>query len=96
MVELVKNLKTVEEKLYYMNKPKYYGWQSTVIEASRIRSTSLDLVQYITNTTTVENELPPIYNLKTSSGRELDVLEGNKKPRIKLRIFLDTNKFELG
>ena len=76
LVNLVKNLKTVEEKLWYINKPKYYGWQSTVIDASWIRPASLDLVQYITNTTIVENELPPMYNLKTSSGRELDVLEG--------------------
>ena len=67
---------TVEEKLYYVNKPKYYGWQSVIIDASKIQPTSLDFSQYITNTTTIENELPLVYNLKTSSGKELDVLGG--------------------
>ena len=59
-----------------MNKPKYYGWQSYIIDASKIQPTSLDFVQYITNTTLVENELPSIYNLKISSGKELDTLQG--------------------
>ena len=82
MVNYVKALDTVEEKLYHMNKPKYYGWQSVVINARKIQPTSLEFVQYVTNTTTVENELPGIYNVKTSSGKELDVLEG-----IMLKIF---------
>ena len=59
-----------------MNKPKYYGWQSYVIDASKIQPTSLDFVQYITNTTTIDNELPAVYNLKTSSGKELYSLQG--------------------
>ena len=63
-----------------MNKPKYYGWQSYIIDASKIRPTSLDFVQYITNTTLVENELPPIYNLKTSSGKELETIQGKNDP----------------
>ena len=77
LVEFVKTLDTVEEKLYHMNKPKYYGWKSYVINAANIQPTSIDFVQYVTNTTVVENELPPIYNLKTSSGKELDVLNGS-------------------
>ena len=85
--------------MWYINKPKYYGWQSTVIDASWIRPASLDLVQYITNTTTVENELPPVYNLKTSSGRELDVLEGNKSSNAVLSkwldVWLNSGKFKL-
>ena len=80
LIENVRKLDTVEEKLYYMNKPKYYGWQSYIIDASKIRPTSLDFVQYITNTTLVENELPPIYNLKTSSGKELETLQGKTDP----------------
>ena len=76
LIQTVKDLDTVEEKLYYMNKPKYYGWQSYVIDASKIQPTSLEFVQYITNTTTIDNELPAVYNLKTSSGKELYSLQG--------------------
>ena len=75
-MDYVKKLDTVEEKLYHINKPKYYGWQSYVINATNIKPTSLDFVQYVTNTTMVENELPSVYNLKTSSGKELEVIEG--------------------
>ena len=76
-MDFVKTLDTVEEKLYHVNKPKYYGWKTYVINAASIQPTSLDFVQYVTNTTVVENELPSIYKLKTSSGKELDVLDGN-------------------
>ena len=81
---------TVEEKLYHINKPKYYGWQSVVIDAKKIQPTSLDFAQYATNTTSIENELPAIYNLKTPSGKELDLLEGQEK-RNRLINSLDVN-----
>ena len=29
--EFIKNLKTVEEKQYQMNRPKYYGWYSHIL-----------------------------------------------------------------
>ena len=80
LVQCVKSLSTVEEKLYHVNKPKYYGWQSVIVEASRIQPTSLEFAQYVTNTTTVDNELPPLYKLKTSSGKELDLLDGKHIP----------------
>ena len=54
----IKSLKTVEEKQIYLNKPKYYGWYSCVMDIDRIPPDTLDLMQYATNTTIVKNELP--------------------------------------
>ena len=61
LVETMKNLKTVEEKQWYINKPKFYGWYSTVVNADRIRYGTLDFVQYVTNTTVVDDRLPERY-----------------------------------
>jgi hypothetical protein len=72
-VELVKSLKTVEEKQYYLNKPKYYGWYSTIIDAQFVRYGSLDLVQYLTNTTLIDNKLPERYgNVVTNADETAD------------------------
>ena len=59
--EFVKSLKTVEEKQWYLNKPKYYGWYSRVVDAKAIKYGSLDFVQYATNTTLVDGKLPDRY-----------------------------------
>jgi len=45
LAETLKRLKTVEEKQWYINKPKFYGWYTTVVDADRIRYGTLDLVQ---------------------------------------------------
>lgn len=61
----VKGFRTVEEKLYYMNMPKYYGWPCHVIHAAQIQPTSLDLVRYLTNTAVVSVDQGP-YSLPNS------------------------------
>ena len=61
LVETMKSLKTVEEKQWYLNKPKFYGWYSSVIGADRIRYGTLEFVQYVTNTTLVDGRLPDRY-----------------------------------
>ena len=47
----MKNLQTVEEKQIYLNKPKYYGWYSCVIKNAKIGPTTLEFLQFATNTT---------------------------------------------
>ena len=47
----MKNLQTVEEKQIYLNKPKYYGWYSCVMKNTKIGPTTLDFLQFVTNTT---------------------------------------------
>ena len=54
----MKSLNTVEEKQIYLNKPKYWGWYSCVMNIENIPPESLSLIQYATNTTIVKNELP--------------------------------------
>jgi hypothetical protein len=44
-VETMKSLQTVEEKQWYLNKPKFYGWYTTVVDAKEIRYGTLDFVQ---------------------------------------------------
>ena len=47
----MKSLQTVEEKQIYLNKPKYYGWYSCVMKNTKIGPTTLDFLQFVTNTT---------------------------------------------
>lgn len=54
----MKSLRTVEEKQIYLNKPKYFGWYSCVLDIDKIPPDSLDLMQHATNTTIVKNKLP--------------------------------------
>lgn len=65
LVEFVRSLRTVEEKLFYLNKPKYYGWYSSIIDPSRIGYGSLDFIQYATWTHVV-SELPERYQNKVT------------------------------
>ena len=76
----MKSLKTVEEKQYYLNKPKYYGWYSTMIDAQFIRYGSLDLVQYLTNTTLIDDKLPERYgNVGTNNEETSEVPSREEK-----------------
>jgi len=56
----VKALKTVEEKQYFTNLPKYFGWRTYHMDSSKIPPAALPSVRYITNTTLVEG-LPEVY-----------------------------------
>jgi len=82
LVETVKNLKTVEEKQWYINKPKFYGWYTTVVNANRIRYGTLDFVQYITNTTVVDDRLPDRYGnvVKSSGDEETETAKNGEAP----------------
>lgn len=60
LVDKFDQLKTVEEKLYYLNMPKYYGWYSAVIKDQMIPYGCLDFAQYSTWTRTVPG-LPALY-----------------------------------
>ena len=61
--EKIKKLETVEEKLYGINMPRYYGWKSLYLKERHVLCNSLDHAQYITRTHVVNNhELPDFYN----------------------------------
>ena len=59
--EKVKGMRTVEEKQYYVNLPKYFGWKAYVMDTAKVPPAALPSVQFTTNTTTVDG-LPSPYN----------------------------------
>jgi len=59
----IKNLETVEEKLFEINMPRYYGWKSLILKEHFIPYDSLSHAQYFTRTHIVkESGLPAYYN----------------------------------
>ena len=71
----MKSLKTVEEKQIYLNKPKYYGWFSTVLDPDKILPDSLDFFQYATNTTLVDEMPQKLKDLQELAATEAEKLE---------------------
>ncbi len=37
LADFVGSLRTVEERLWYLNKPKYFGWHSIAINPDKVR-----------------------------------------------------------
>ncbi|CAG2054367.1 unnamed protein product, partial [Timema podura] len=60
----IKRLKTVEEKLFEINMPKYYGWRCFLLKEGVIPYNSLNFTQYATRTYLVKNEDLPAYYSK--------------------------------
>lgn len=61
--EEIKNLETVEEKLFKINMPRYYGWKSLILKEHVVPYNSLSHAQYFTRTHIVkESGLPAYYN----------------------------------
>lgn len=68
----IKSLETVEEKLFEINMPRYYGWKSLIIKEHFIPFDALSHAQYITRTHIVkESGLPEYYN-NVVSNEQLD------------------------
>lgn len=59
----IKSLETVEEKLFEINMPRYYGWKSLILKEHSIPYNVLSHAQYFTRTHIVkESGLPAYYN----------------------------------
>lgn len=59
----IMKLKSVEEKLFGLNMPYYYGWKSLLLKEGFIPYNSLQHTQYITKTHLVDDQkLPDIYD----------------------------------
>ncbi|XP_076230748.1 mitochondrial ribosomal protein S30 [Calliopsis andreniformis] len=75
----IKKLETVEEKLFGINMPRYYGWHSFSIKEGNIPYNSLSHAQYVTRTHVVnDHKLPEFYN-NLSTFEEYDVLRYVRK-----------------
>ncbi|KAI4482764.1 hypothetical protein M0804_008617 [Polistes exclamans] len=78
----IKKLRTVEEKLFKINMPRYYGWKSLFLDEHLIPYNSLDHAQYITRTYVIqERGLPDFYN-NVMTDEELESILNNIKSTI--------------
>lgn len=60
---VIKNVKTVEEKQIKINMPRYYGFKCYLLTEDKIPFNNLPLVQHVTRTHLIEsNDLPEFYN----------------------------------
>jgi len=59
--EHIKQLGTVEEKVFAINRPKFYGWYSYIVHSNHVPHDSLDFIQFATWTSKIEG-LPEIYS----------------------------------
>jgi len=68
----IRNLETVEEKIFKINMPRYYGWKTLILNEDEIPYNSLTHAQHVTRTHIVkESGLPDYYN-NIISNEELD------------------------
>ncbi|KAG7196905.1 hypothetical protein KM043_000179 [Ampulex compressa] len=78
----IKGIKTIEEKLFELNMPRYYGWRSLLLEEGRVAYNSLSHAQYITRTHLMEkSDLPESYDSIVDS-TELDSILQTIRNRI--------------
>nr|XP_033343091.1 28S ribosomal protein S30, mitochondrial [Megalopta genalis]XP_033343092.1 28S ribosomal protein S30, mitochondrial [Megalopta genalis] len=89
----IRKLETVEEKLFGLNMPYYYGWHSLLLNEGWIPYNSLEHAQCITKTHLVnDNKLPDLYD-KLCTSEQLDVLvQSIKKPIEDTIIFEYSNR----
>ena len=94
--EQIKKLKTVEEKQIYLNKPKYYGWYSCVMNPNNVQPSSLEFLQYVTNTTIIDNDLPEsLKALDDIASSEAEILAPIVKNHLILQS-IEEKGFEVG
>ncbi|RZF37645.1 hypothetical protein LSTR_LSTR015661 [Laodelphax striatellus] len=82
--EKYRKLKTVEEKLFALNLPRYWGWETTVINEGNIPYNFIDFVKYATRTHLVKSDKVPVTN--SVSEEELNNLLDIVKPQIQRAI----------
>lgn len=68
----IKSLKTVEEKLFELNMPRYYGWKLILLKEHNIPYDSLSHAQYITRTHIMREPGLPTYYNDVTSAEQLD------------------------
>ncbi|XP_065073938.1 large ribosomal subunit protein mL65 [Ochlerotatus camptorhynchus] len=86
--ERIRLLSSVEEKLFEINMPKYYGYKAHMITDQKFPYNVLPLAQYATRTHLVEEQLPETYgHLEESAKKVLEEVRGELE---------DVIGFELG
>ncbi|XP_053695027.1 28S ribosomal protein S30, mitochondrial [Sabethes cyaneus] len=73
----IKQLSTVEEKLFEINMPKFYGYKTHLITDQKFPYNVLPFAQYATRTHFIEDTLPESYTkLSEDSNKILETLRG--------------------
>jgi len=88
----VKGFKTVEEKQWYVNCPKYFGWRTYCMDSARIPPSALPSIQFVTNTTLVA-DLPAVY--RDLEAKSMQVAE-SLAPSIKAALAFHAIQHEMG
>ncbi|XP_066590679.1 large ribosomal subunit protein mL65 [Prorops nasuta] len=70
----IRRIKTVEEKLFKINMPRYYGWKSVILQEEKIPYNALPLTQYITRTHVMERKELPNYYDQLIENEQLDFI----------------------
>ncbi len=68
LANFIQGLRTVEERLWYLNKPKHFGWHSIVMDAEKVPYGARDFLQCVTRTHVVEG-LPERYREEALDSR---------------------------
>lgn len=85
----IKNLHTIEEKLFALNLPRYWGWPSFILKEGVLPYNPLPFAQFITRTVISENSNLPLFrNDKTMQSLLVEV----KKELEKVILFECTTK----
>ncbi|OAD60324.1 28S ribosomal protein S30, mitochondrial [Eufriesea mexicana] len=87
----IKKLETVEEKIYGINMPHYYGWKSLHLKEGNVPYNSLQHAQYITRTHLMnDHKLPDFYDSVITT-EQLDTLVQTLKYHIKNIVMFEYN-----
>lgn len=84
----IRKIQTVEEKLFELNMPRYYGWRMAYIPEHKIPYNTLNFAQYVTRSCLVrDNKLPQCYGLVPPN--TVDSIVQIIKPQIEETIILE-------
>lgn len=84
----VKDLSTVEEKLFELNMPRYYGWRSYTLEEHRVPYNCLRTIQSITKTYIHEKAALPSFYDNIINDEALDSCVQDVKSQIQEALLL--------
>lgn len=69
--EKYRRLHTVEEKLFAINIPRYYGWDSLIIKEGNLPYNVLPFMQYITRTKFIQTNNLPIASVNSEVSQQV-------------------------
>jgi len=68
----IERQETVEEKLFEINMPRYYGWNCLMMKETEIPYNSLNFTQYVTRTAIFDSgDLPEPYSFSNELAKQL-------------------------